>query len=192
MCFLSSVELWRCNWFIFPPSGCLLFHLRRHQELLQKPHVLLHMSVQICSALAYLERKKFIHRDLVWGTNKLLSQISRTTAFFTFSRLTQILSSTLHASQSGGRRLKFYSSKLFFVHQKWSKNLPIQQKKCSSQNSTNWTCFYYWPPCPFPKNSKCCFIQGQSGLALKMMTLRPGKANIIPSKLLDINLLLIW
>ncbi|XP_071786997.1 tyrosine-protein kinase TXK-like [Asterias amurensis] len=45
-------------------KGCLLFHLRRHKDLLQKPTILLHMAVQICSALFYLETKKFIHRDL--------------------------------------------------------------------------------------------------------------------------------
>ncbi|XP_022084812.1 cytoplasmic tyrosine-protein kinase BMX-like [Acanthaster planci] len=45
-------------------KGCLLFHIRRHQELLHEPHILLDMAIQICSALAYLERKKFIHRDL--------------------------------------------------------------------------------------------------------------------------------
>ncbi|XP_038055177.1 cytoplasmic tyrosine-protein kinase BMX-like [Patiria miniata] len=48
----------------FMSKGCLLSYIRRHQELLDKPNVLCFMAIQICSALAYLEQKKFIHRDL--------------------------------------------------------------------------------------------------------------------------------
>ncbi|XP_071949329.1 tyrosine-protein kinase Tec-like isoform X2 [Antedon mediterranea] len=46
------------------PKGCLLFYLRRHQELLDKSSLLVFMCHQVSAAMKYLESKKFIHRDL--------------------------------------------------------------------------------------------------------------------------------
>jgi len=46
-------------------AGALLQYLRRHkQRLLPNTNVLIEMCDQVCSAMAYLEEKKFIHRDL--------------------------------------------------------------------------------------------------------------------------------
>ena len=48
-----------------PPPGCLLQFLRQRKELVEKTEVILDMAVQIGSAMHYLEKNGFIHRDLV-------------------------------------------------------------------------------------------------------------------------------
>ena len=46
-------------------SGCLLQYLRQRKELVEKTELILDMAVQIGSAMHYLEKNGFIHRDLV-------------------------------------------------------------------------------------------------------------------------------
>ena len=59
-------------------TGCLLFYLRRHLDLLDQPQILVHMIIQVCSAMKYLEKKHFIHRDLVsWSKLVVVTNISR-------------------------------------------------------------------------------------------------------------------
>jgi tyrosine-protein kinase Tec len=45
-------------------NGCLLTYIRQRKDLTTKPDLLLDMSIQVCSAMKYLESSKFIHRDL--------------------------------------------------------------------------------------------------------------------------------
>lgn len=51
----------------FPLPGCLLQFLRQRKELVEKTELILDMAVQIGSAMYYLEKNGFIHRDLVRG-----------------------------------------------------------------------------------------------------------------------------
>lgn len=46
-------------------NGCLLQFLRQRKELVEKTEIILDMAVQIGSAMHYLEKNGFIHRDLV-------------------------------------------------------------------------------------------------------------------------------
>ena len=51
---------------IFPIIGCLLQYLRQKKELVvEKSELILDMAYQIGSAMFYLEKNGFIHRDLV-------------------------------------------------------------------------------------------------------------------------------
>ena len=45
--------------------GCLLQYLRQRKELVERTEVILDMAIQIGSAMEYLEKSGFIHRDLV-------------------------------------------------------------------------------------------------------------------------------
>ena len=46
-------------------SGPLDNYIKQHQELLDQNDVILDMSIQICSALKFLETKAVFHGDLV-------------------------------------------------------------------------------------------------------------------------------
>lgn len=48
----------------FMENGCLLNYLRQRYGKLNK-EMLLSMCQDVCEGMVYLERKKFIHRDLV-------------------------------------------------------------------------------------------------------------------------------
>ncbi|XP_070553852.1 tyrosine-protein kinase TXK-like [Ptychodera flava] len=45
-------------------QGCLLKYLQKHSHLLNRSEIPIHICIQVCSAMEYLESTNFIHRDL--------------------------------------------------------------------------------------------------------------------------------
>lgn len=61
-CALSTTSLHLCSFFT---AGSLLEYLRSNKYMVRQTNVLTDMAFQISSAMKYLEKEKYIHRDLV-------------------------------------------------------------------------------------------------------------------------------